>query len=105
MFYIYSYFLIFSMRPNLIDFSKLDNEIMYSSYKENSYYLNILLSILFVLILFSMLYIRRLKKLNKFKINKIDNLLGIVNRANYSQYTDNEQTEYDFSENDDSKWF
>ena len=93
------------MRPNLIDFSKLDNEIMYSSYKENSYYLNILLGILFVLILFSMLYIKRLKKLNKFKINKIDNLLGIVNRANYSQYTDNEQTEYNFSENEDSKWF
>jgi hypothetical protein len=97
------------MRPNLIDFNKLDNEIMYSSFKENSYYLNILLGILFLLILLSMLYIKRLQKLNKFKINKMDNLLGIVNRANdtlYSEYVKpNNENNYDFSENDDSNWF
>ncbi len=103
------------MKPQLIDYRILEQELSHNKYYKTSYNLNIILGILFIVILFGFFYFKRQQKINNLATNNIrmNSLLGVINRLEEQKnlvalprkLTIPNENNYEFTELDDSKWF
>jgi hypothetical protein len=106
------------MKPQLIDYRILEQELSHNKYNKTSYNLNIILTILFIIILFGFLYFKRQQKINNLATNntRMNSLLGVINRLEEQKTlvaiprkltisNENKVNDFEFTESDDSKWF
>lgn len=106
------------MKPQLIDYRILEQELSHNKYCKTSYNLNIILTILFIIILFGFLYFKRQQKINNLATNntRMNSLLGVINRLEEQKTlvaiprkltisNENKVNDFEFNESDDSKWF
>ncbi len=106
------------MKPQLIDYRILEQELTNNKYNKTSYNLNIILFILFIIILMGFLYFKRQQKINNLSNNntRMNSLLGVINRLEEQKNLvslprkltmpiENKVDNFEFSELDDSKWF